>query len=197
MKKQPEVIAQTRRNLLDAFWQLYQDKYLNEITVKNITDRAGYNRCTFYAYFRSVQDILEQMESELLIYIQDNVANILLPAILSGDMPNLAMLYTHTIGDYLRVLLRKNGDPNFTVKLKQALCDIYFKSLGLPQTDSRTEYLLDFTVSGILAVLIRWYAKSDVSEKEVFFFLRSLLTEGSISVIFSDQNRFKNHESFN
>lgn len=41
----------TRNNLVNAFWDLYCQKDINKITIKEITDRAGYNRATFYIYF--------------------------------------------------------------------------------------------------------------------------------------------------
>ena len=176
MKKQPEITAQTRENLLHAFWQLYQLKPLSMITVRDITSKAGYNRCTFYAYFLSVQDILEQLEDSLIDYIKDNVANSLLPTIFRGEVPNLSELYIHTKGEYLSVMLGKDGDPRFIDKLKQALFEVYYKSFSLPINDIRTEYILDFKITALLAVLIRWYSKADLPEEEVVSLLGNLLS---------------------
>ncbi len=175
MKKQPEVTAQTRENLLNAFWQLYQNKPINMITVHDITRKAGYNRCTFYSYFHSVQDILEQTESSLIEYIKDNIANLLLPAILSGKTPNLSDVYTHTKREYLTVMLGENADSRFIGKLKKALCEVYLESLALPKADVRVEYILDFKVSALISVLSRWYSKADLPEEEIVSLIRSLL----------------------
>jgi len=62
MKKQPELTAQTKENLIEAFWQIYCEKGLGKITVKEITAKAGYNRSTFYEYFTDVYDVLDQIE---------------------------------------------------------------------------------------------------------------------------------------
>ena len=64
--KQPEITAQTKRNLQDAFWALYAEKPIAKISIKEITDRAGYNRGTFYLYYKDVYDILGRIEQELL-----------------------------------------------------------------------------------------------------------------------------------
>ena len=48
MNKQPEITAQTKQNFVDAFWELYKKYSIEKITVKQITDKAGYNRATFY-----------------------------------------------------------------------------------------------------------------------------------------------------
>ena len=47
---------QTKENLVEAFWTLYKDKPLEKITVKEITDKAGYNRGTFYSYFKDTYE---------------------------------------------------------------------------------------------------------------------------------------------
>ena len=48
MPKRTTITAHTKQNLIDAFWVLYCQKPLTQITVKEIVARAGYNRSTFY-----------------------------------------------------------------------------------------------------------------------------------------------------
>lgn len=66
MKKQPQITEQTKANLKDAFWKLYTEKPIEKISIKEITDLAGYNRGTFYLYYKDVYDIFSQIEDELL-----------------------------------------------------------------------------------------------------------------------------------
>jgi AcrR family transcriptional regulator len=73
MKKQPEITAQTRENLIQAFWGLYRQKKIEHITIKNITTRAGYNRSTFYEYFVDIYDLLNQFEDSLLEYLKEQI----------------------------------------------------------------------------------------------------------------------------
>ena len=51
MGKYEEVSARTRQNLMDAFWELYCEKRIEKITVREITAKAGYNRGTFMNTF--------------------------------------------------------------------------------------------------------------------------------------------------
>lgn len=60
MRKQPEVTEQTKTNLRTAFWELYKEKPIEKITIKEITDAAGYNRGTFYLYYKDVYDLFTQ-----------------------------------------------------------------------------------------------------------------------------------------
>ena len=59
-------IPETKQNLIDAYWYLYTANIPSKITVKMITDRAGYNRGTFYAYFLDIEDLHNQIEDSLL-----------------------------------------------------------------------------------------------------------------------------------
>ena len=66
MKKQPQITEQTKDKLRSAFWTLYSSKPIDKITIKEITDLAGYNRGTFYLYYKDVYDIFASIEMELL-----------------------------------------------------------------------------------------------------------------------------------
>ena len=61
MKRNPAVTQATKAAIRDAFWTLYQQKPIEQITVKEVSDLAGYNRSTFYQYYKDVYDVLEQI----------------------------------------------------------------------------------------------------------------------------------------
>jgi AcrR family transcriptional regulator len=44
MTKNPERKAQTKSNLMEAFWTLYKKYAFEKISIKDITELAGYNR---------------------------------------------------------------------------------------------------------------------------------------------------------
>ncbi len=64
MKKQPEVTDATREAFISAFFQLAKIKNIHKITIKEITNVAGYNRTTFYRYFKDVFSLMEYAEDE-------------------------------------------------------------------------------------------------------------------------------------
>ena len=53
MKKPAEITMQTKKNLIDAFWQTFCSERI-EITVKDITTKAGYNKGTFNEYMSTI-----------------------------------------------------------------------------------------------------------------------------------------------
>ena len=59
MKKQPEKTAKTKQIFVDVFCKLYTQKPFEKILVQEITNKAGYNRSTFYEYFSDMYDLLK------------------------------------------------------------------------------------------------------------------------------------------
>ena len=49
--------------------------------MREITERAGYNRATFYLYFRDVYDLFEQLEEDILAKVRALVER----RLLAGD----------------------------------------------------------------------------------------------------------------
>lgn len=58
--------AETTARIKTAFWELYETHALSEISVKQITNRAGYNRGTFYLYYDNIREVLDQIEDDII-----------------------------------------------------------------------------------------------------------------------------------
>ena len=56
----------THQMLIEAFLQLRREKPLRKITVRELCERAGVGRGTFYAHFLDVYDLNEKLETHLL-----------------------------------------------------------------------------------------------------------------------------------
>jgi AcrR family transcriptional regulator len=178
MKKNPEATALTRENLMQAFWGLYCHQKIETISVKQITDAAGYHRSTFYEYFVDIYDVLNQLEEALLTHIKEKVVKSL--AVIQDEdfICRLADLY-ESQGKYLSVLLGENGDPNFTKKLKAVMRPALLGSFGLPESDIQTAYIFEFGFTAIIATITHWYqSQKNLPSKELIFLIRSMLMSG-------------------
>lgn len=51
----------SKRAILNAFWALLEEKPYSKITVKDIVDRCGVNRNTFYYHFQDIPSLLEEI----------------------------------------------------------------------------------------------------------------------------------------
>lgn len=65
-KQEDRRVRRTRARLREAFAALIQEKPVEEITVRELTDLADVNRGTFYSHYKDIYDLQEQMEEEAL-----------------------------------------------------------------------------------------------------------------------------------
>lgn len=53
-------MVHTKKFIIEAFWELLEEKPYNKITVLNIVDRCGISRNTFYYHFHDIPQLLEE-----------------------------------------------------------------------------------------------------------------------------------------
>ena len=58
MKKTDARVRYTKNAIKEAFLSCLEEKPVNQITVKEICERAQLNRATFYAHYRDCYDLL-------------------------------------------------------------------------------------------------------------------------------------------
>ncbi|MDM8301810.1 TetR/AcrR family transcriptional regulator [Collinsella tanakaei] len=160
MKKQPQVTEQTRANLTQAFWELCLERPIEKITVREIAERAGYNRATFYLYFRDVYDLFEQLEDEILSQVRALVDN----RLLAGD----TLDFTNHMGFIVGLAQRFDGymprliagDPSFGDRLKEIIAPLLDRFIIHDADLSETEQTIvrEFYLSGLLGAITTWMA---------------------------------------
>ena len=166
MNKQEEKAAQTKAALVDAFWQLYLNKPIEKISVKEITDATGVYRSTLYYYFPDVYAILEYIEEDILHDWEQLISDIFSDhkdILLRGAFVELAPWasdFKEKHGSQIAVLLGPNGDPSFQQKIKDTLQKKLFALLKI--RDNNLEALLTYEacISGILALGLKWYTEN-------------------------------------
>lgn len=166
MAKRPHITETTRKNLIDAFWKLYQTKPIERISVREITDIAGYNRGTFYLYFKDVHDVLEQIEDDILEIIEEKTAyysGIFFNDFSRNDLAEVtvAAMEIFESCDYRPlILLSDKGDPRFEEEIKKRMYVHLETGVdNLLVADNITkEYTIQFVISGVIGIIKKWYA---------------------------------------
>ncbi|HIZ45831.1 MAG TPA: TetR/AcrR family transcriptional regulator [Candidatus Olsenella pullistercoris] len=165
MKKQPQVTEQTRANLRQAFWELYAERPIEKISVREITDRAGYNRATFYLYYHDVYELLEEIEDDLL----GGLARLVNDRLMQGDTLDFSqhmgviLRMAQEYRGYFDVLIGEHGDPTFVRRFKEVIAPLLERfvlpadGLGEPER----HVLLEFYYSGITAAVSAWLSEQD------------------------------------
>lgn len=186
--KQPAITEQTKTNLRQAFWQLYEQMPIRKITVKQITDLAGYNRGTFYLYFKDVYDLLDDIESKVLQVIEGMMEGLLPPDGTFADAcqlrgaPGFEAAMTplaqtvQIYGKYARVLLSDRGDPEFKARFKEIVWPPLKRTLPLKRTHSPKEERVakEYCMAGLIAAICAWLEEDDPLPVDAFI---SLLSE--------------------
>lgn len=167
MNKQPQVTAQTKQNLIDAFWSLYCEKKMEKITVREITQKAGYNRGTFYEYFADVYDVLEQIE-ESLIPTLDELPLITIAEDDMGMPINMFMKLYEQNCKYYSVLLGDNGDPAFVSKLKNSTKPILKQAFSEKHDLNPLvfDFILEYVLSAMIGVMSYWFRQDKILPAE-------------------------------
>lgn len=156
----------TRNNLIEAFWELYKEKPLMKITVKEITDKAGYNRGTFYTYFSDVYEIQDILKKSL-IPEKEMILDPLMSLEKSGgkvfDSFEKTNNYMRENSEKIAVMIGPGGDPSFVHEFKKEIRKIimsYVNEIGIkePQT---FEYIIEYQISALIGIFQLWVEKKE------------------------------------
>lgn len=183
MRKSSEKAAETQTALTTAFWELYKEKPITKITVKEITDRAGFYRSTFYFYFTDVYHVLEKVESAILSDWEAMIAEVLEEGRLD-TMLELATTFYDRYGEYLSVLLSPAGDPAFLQKIKDTLRPKMYSVFQVSADHTQIDLIFEFSISAVLAFLTGWYRNGrQIPAREAVALIRALVTKGVLPVM--------------
>ncbi len=175
--------SNTRQNLMDAYWNLYASSKAGKITVKMITDKAGYNRGTFYAYFLDIEDLHQQIEEELLP-TEKNFEK-LREATFSKNSRKIIDMFmqeNQQSGKKISLLLSSKGSLSFQNKFKNKLQELLMKYAPLDLKDSKkvVDYKVDIVCNMFYATLCYWYDRGNqhFTEEEIINLMMKMILFG-------------------
>jgi AcrR family transcriptional regulator len=172
-EKNDKQINKTRNLIQDAFLSLANEKSFEDITVKNISERAPVNRSTFYAHFEDKYDLLDS-------FISDRFMSIVSSRIQSDQKLTeetlrdliLTMFHYHqSIGNnYTR--LYKSAAVLIDIKVQLKLQDIVLSMLMNIKTFSKNEkdkleLITVMISSGIYCSTKRWHSKRTLKDTSI------------------------------
>ncbi len=186
-KKEDRRVRRTKKLLTQALTQLLQEKQINEITVKELTDLADMNRGTFYLYYKDIFDMLEKIEDGLFealeeivfLHEHDDVSQQTKPILLD------LFRFIEDNQEMCRVLLSPHGDMNFLHRLNEVVRE---KCLQMwpnkeDKNDATFEYHYSFVVYGCVGVFRAWL-NSECQEpaEKMAEMADAMIRRGSLSI---------------
>lgn len=162
MNQESQRVTETKDRIRNAFFELYGEKKIDRISIKEITDRAQLNRGTFYVYYKDIYDLLEKTEDELIaelvVKLRDLIPRIIREENINPFLPPLEFYQRYS--KFLKILLGANGDPNFIHKIKTILKKTIRELLQkeqIPEVEN-LEYVMEFLSSGMIGIISHWLA---------------------------------------
>lgn len=184
MKKQPEITDATRNAFIDAFIKLYSQKPIEKISIRELTEVAGYNRTTFYHYFEDIYSLYRYIEDFVFSQIKRRVTK---NAKRSNFEQEFIATFKQTYDEwkpYLTVLLDDANIARFTGHVKGEMLRELKSNFNLPENSIKVDYLLEFHLSAMLSVISRWVKnQQDMTSEELAALLREMLTNGVLPLM--------------
>lgn len=181
---------------MDAYWEVYTANPSGRITVKMITDKAGYNRGTFYAYFLDIEDLVAQIEDGLMPSDADFAK--LKEATLGQNIQEILEVFMeidHSVGEKLSFLLGPKGSLSFQHKLKKTLKTLITKylPLNLKASSPVLEYKTEALCGAFYETLCYWYekGKSKFSPEEMITLMLDMLYNGLLKPVELNESEAK------
>lgn len=160
-------IRRTKKMLKQSLAELMQQKDFQNITVKDITDRADLNRGTFYLHYTDPYDLLQKLENDTILDFQDmidtHVSQTSRQSILPVLEPIVAYIFENAT--ICRCLFDNTAANTFVQKFRQL---IFYNGASLIKKrfpDARpqdAEYFFSFITYGLAGLVKQWF-ETDLS----------------------------------
>ncbi len=172
-------IRLSKTMLKNALLKLLKEKPLNQISIYEICKTAQINRTTFYKYYGSQADLLQDIETDFFAQLNEDMEDIVEK---NPHAMTLVLNYLYDQRKTFCILVQAIPAKDFTAQLFAipSLGQIFqnlVDASNYPETEAG--YIRQFVQQGAFAVLCDWLEKEDpepVSEiAEIFGVLRSKL----------------------
>ena len=161
----PDIRVQfTRKTLRDSLLCLMETESILNISIKEICERAGVSRSTFYAYYNDQFDLLRQIEKQSFT----DIDTIIQKYKHSGKLRKQEILgvfqdvlqYIVDNRDSIQVLLSENGDIGYQKRIMQNSFEWIHQTWNVFNSetpDAKTiKYYSAFWVGGVLSLTQKW-----------------------------------------
>lgn len=156
--KENQRIMLTKKLLKNALVEILQNESLYHISIRELCEKSGINRSTFYKYYGSQFDLLSEMEQDLLHdiemwLIEDDMQN---PKVLSN-----LLRYIENNLEFVRLLFNSNVDPEFAGRLFSTpqIQQMLKQMIGADLSPDEYEYASSFLIYGAYQMVRIWMNK--------------------------------------
>ena len=146
-------IRLTKRMLKEALIRLLEQKPLEKITVHELCAKAEINRTTFYKYYGSQFDLMDEMQEDLISELETSMREKERPVSLLN-----ILTYIDTHRAFCTTLLRSATDNGLLEKiLSLSLITQQLDEQTAPRYEGyKRDYVKEFVIYGCYSIIRRW-----------------------------------------
>ena len=158
-------VRRTRKQLRDALLQLMSEKPYDQITVRDILERADFGRATFYAHFRDKDDLLisgfedvrETLRTAMAAYERrEHAIGGDALAALFAHVDNTRFLYRSIVGSRAGQVLLRYAQAEISALTREHFQHMVHATGATVPVDVLAEY-----VSGALIGVLTWWLRTE------------------------------------
>lgn len=175
----------TRERIKSAFWELYKTSRIEKITVKDIAEKSGIHRATFYLHFSDVYAILEEIEEGLLEELK-SVRNEQIDSVedLRRFTADTYTLYQKN-REYLHYLLHEQRDSCFLSRYKNEMVTMlqHICRVNPDELDVKARAVMKMTFDGMVDMYITWSDEPQFSNEDMVEVVQGYLCDGIVDTL--------------
>ncbi|MEI4770113.1 TetR/AcrR family transcriptional regulator [Psychrobacillus sp. FJAT-51614] len=167
-------VRRSRRLIKEAFISLITVKGYKSVTVKDIINKADYNRTTFYAHFSSKEELTEVLVTEMVAGLEEallipyNEKNLLQFGSLK---PSSLRLFEYIIenSSFFNLLLKDDTIPNLQNKVIDMIFNLFkdeITFLSDQNSEANTENFATYRTHGIFGIILTWIKSGYIQSPE-------------------------------
>ena len=168
-----------------AFTDLLRQKPIQNITIKELCERAGINRGTFYSHYTDIYDLRDNIEDEMTREFQKALEPLLHAdqgALTPVDITAGIFECLKDNSDLCAVTLGEFGDKEFLYKivnLGRQLCMETYSRYYEHASLAKIEYFYAFISAGCIGLLQKWLENGmSATSEELAEMAESMITNG-------------------
>ena len=173
----------TRKAIKIAFLTLVRKMDINEISVTELTTIANINRNSFYTHYKSVESILDDINEEILCYLERILQKHSFkffgydPYPVLNEFSHLVVTNCY-VAEYL---LFSKSSNNLVRKLKDRVCDRFYELYAQEYGNDKpyVRYVLAYIISGAFEIYHVWFRNNkDIDIDEITKQIASFVSLG-------------------
>lgn len=177
----------TKMMITNAMTDLLKEKPIQNITVKELCERAEINRATFYLHYENIYHLLEQMENDILIHLEKLLQeNTVISRDIKAAGPNAfissLVIFFEKHKELCSILLGEYGDPKFVskvIEISREKSVREYQKLYPQATSMQVDIFFTFIANGFLGLLKYWLNNDHIPFSTLAANAEQIITEGT------------------